>query len=303
MKGHVLILSLCLSVATPVLADDAGAANPEAANANSAETSTNVFNSDSQRVSYALGMLYGHSLHQRGADVDIDTFMRGFKDAQTGGPFLMTPQEMQQTLNEYQKSLIADQAEKREQLAAQNKKQGEEFLAENKKKSGVRVLPDGVQYKIITEGKGVRPGTNDVVLVNYRGTFLDGTVFDSTPGSPVEEALPATKIKGLRDTLPKMKAGSVWEIVIPSDLAYGTNGLASPNGMLVPPNATLIYTVQLVSSGPPGTSPMAAITNPPLTSDIIAVPSAAEMKKGKQPYTLKPQDVQKLQQQMQPTNR
>jgi FKBP-type peptidyl-prolyl cis-trans isomerase FklB len=300
MKCIILTTSLCLALIAPVLADDAGAVNSaEAVTVTNGETSTNVFNSEEQRASYAFGMYYGHLLKSHGANVESDVFIRGFKDAQSGGPLLMTPQEMQQTLMEFQKSLIAEQQHKRELLAAENKKQGDEFLAENKKKPGVHVLPDGVQYKIITEGKGKRPGTNDVVLVNYRGTFLDGTVFDSTPGSPVEEALTATKIQGLRDTLPKMKTGSVWEIVIPSDLAYGTNGLGSQ----IPPNATLVYTLQLVSFGPPGSSPMAAITNPPLTSDIIAVPSAAEMKKGKQPYTLTPAEVQKLQQQMQNTNR
>jgi FKBP-type peptidyl-prolyl cis-trans isomerase FklB len=201
-------------------------------------------------------------------------------------------------LNEFQKTLITKQGEQRELLAAENKKKSDEFLAANGKKSGVKTLPDGLQYKIITEGKGARPGSNDVALVNYRGTFLDGTVFDSTSGHPMEESLSRMKIQGLREALPMMKAGSVWELAIPPDLAFGTNGLGSQ----IPPNVALIYTLQLVSSGPPGSFQMPA-TNPPLTSDIIAVPSAAERKKGKQPYTLKLEDVQKMQQQLQKTNR
>jgi len=293
MKHIVLTLSFCLAVTMPVLADDAGASN-----AGGADTATNAFHNDLERASYALGMLYGHGLHQRGADVDFSAFAHGFQDAQSGGQTLMTPQEMQQALNEFQKTLVEEQRQKREMLAAENKKQSDAFLAENKKKSGVKILPDGVQYKVISDSKGKRPGTNDVVLVNYRGTFVNGTVFDKTEGSPVEESLPETKIRGLRESLPMMKAGSVWELVIPPNLAYGTNGLGSQ----IPPNAALVYTLQLVSSSPPGTSPMAAITNQPLTSDIIAVPSAAEMKKGKQPYTLKPDEVQKMQQQFQKTN-
>lgn len=289
MKRIVLTLSFCMAAAS-LLADDAGVAN-----AGSAESNTNGLNSQLQRASYALGMLYGHNLHQHGADVDFDTFVRGFKDAQSGGSLLMTPAEMQKALTEYQQTLIAEQRHKRELLAVENGKKSEEFLAENKKKRGVHVLPDGIQYKIITEGKGPLPGSNDVALINYRGTLLDGKEFGKTAdGNPVEESVRQPKIKGLQDVLPLMKAGSVWEVVVPPDLAYGPNGL----GMEIPPNAVLIYRLELVSSGPP-----TAVANPPLTSDIIAVPSAEEMKKGKQPYTLKPGDVQKMQQQLQKTNR
>lgn len=296
MKKIALILFLCAATAAPLLADDAAAGT----NADGGTTtSTNVFNSERQRASYALGMMLGHNWKEQGVDVDFDIVAKGFKDEQSGGPTLMTPEEMSETLKEYQKTVAAEQQKKRELIAAENKKAGEEFLAQNKTKSGVKTLPDGLEYKVISEGKGPSPGPDDIVTVNYRGTLLGGTEFDGTAKLGHPREFPVNKIiPGWSEALQMMKPGSVWELYIPSDLAYGAAG----HPPQIPPNATLVFSVQLISSRAPGTPPPSAST-PPLTSDIIAVPSAEELKKGKKPYTLKPDQVQKLQEEMQKTNR
>lgn len=295
MKQTVLTLIFGLSTAAMSLAQT------PAPSGSSDAASTNQFapfNDERQRASYAFGMYTGHQMQQAGADIDLELFTRGFKDAQTGGQMLLTPQQMQEALKEFQKSVMARQQQAREQLAAKNKKEGEEFLATHKKKPGVKTLPDGLQYTVITEGKGPKPGSNDVAVVNYRGTLVDGTEFDSTAkvGHPAQ--FPLTQIiPGWREALQMMPAGSVWELVVPSDLAYGETG----HPPQIPPNSVLIFSIQLVSSTTPG-APQPASNAQPLTSDIIAVPSAEELKKGKQPYTLKPEQVQKLQKQMQSSN-
>ncbi|HZF02254.1 MAG TPA: FKBP-type peptidyl-prolyl cis-trans isomerase [Methylomirabilota bacterium] len=287
MKQAALTLFFSLIAAASLLADDT---------TSTTTNSASPFSSERQQAGYALGMLIGHNLQQQGVDVDWDVFMQGIKDVQPGGKTLLTQQQMQETLNDYKKVAMARQQQMREEQAVKNKAEGEKFLTENKNKPGVKTLPDGLQYKIITEGKGALPGSNDVVQVNYRGTLLDGTEFDSSykRGQPAE--FPVNRPifgNGWTEALQKMKVGSKWQLFIPSDLAYGENGT---RGIL--PNSTLIFEVELLSTKP---AP-APVSSNPLTSDIIAVPSATDLKKGKQPYTLKAEDVQKMQRQLQQTN-
>jgi FKBP-type peptidyl-prolyl cis-trans isomerase FklB len=128
-------------------------------------------------------------------------------------------------------------------FSEKNKKEGEAFLAENKKKSGIKALPSGLQYKVITEGKGKSPKATETVTVHYRGTLIDGTEFDSS----YKRGQPATfpvggVIKGWTEALQLMKEGAKWQLVIPSDLAYGESGRQG-----IPPNAVLVFEVELVS--------------------------------------------------------
>jgi len=124
---------------------------------------------------------------------------------------------------------------------------GAAFLATNKTKPGVVSLPDGLQYKVIKNGSGdpgnpdATPGANDVVKVNYTGKFVDGKVFDSSKGTPVSFPVGGV-IPGFSEALMKMKKGSVWEVYIPANLAYGAAG-APP---VIGPNQTLIFTIELV---------------------------------------------------------
>jgi FKBP-type peptidyl-prolyl cis-trans isomerase FklB len=173
----------------------------------------------------------------------------------------------------YTKELRAKQEEKNKIIGEKNKKEGAEFLTENAKKSGVITLPSGLQYKVLTDGTGPSPKSNEVVTVNYRGTLIDGTEFDSSykRGQAYTTSVMGV-VKGWTEALQMMKVGSKWQLFIPSDLAYGTRA-GGPN---IGPNAVLIFEVELLGIRPPTPPP----GTQPVTSDIIKVPSAEDLKKG-----------------------
>jgi FKBP-type peptidyl-prolyl cis-trans isomerase FklB len=245
---------------------------------------TNVLGDEKVRVSYAIGMMMGHNFQAQGVEVNADMLVRGLKDMQSGGATLLTPQEMHDTLTDFQKSIAANQRKMHEEAAAKSKADGEAFLAQNKTKPGIVALPDGLQYKIITTGNGANPLLNDVVTVNYRGMLIDGTEFDSSAkaGHPAQFAVNSV-IPGWTEALKNMKVGSKWEIFVPAELAYGERGRPG-----IPPNAVLIFEVELLAAEHSKPSE-------PLTSDIIKVPSLDEMKKGAKIEVIKPEDVEKAQ--------
>jgi len=261
-----------LAAATSLLADDA-----------------NVLSDAQSRASYAVGMMMGERWKQQGIDLNDDVFLRGLKDAEAGTNTLMTEKEMSDTLNQFQQEMFAKQKQMRAELGEKNKAEGAAFLATNKNNPDVIALPDGLQYKILTSGSGKTPAPDDTVTVNYRGTFIDGKEFDSSAKAGHPAQFQANHvIPGWTEALTKMKTGSKWELFIPSSLAYGEQG-----GRSIPPNATLIFEVELldVKASPPVVPPA------PLTSDIIKVPSADEMKKGAKIEVIKPEDAQKLENQ------
>jgi len=276
MKTIIITITAVFSLATAasLLADD-----------------TNILSDAQARDSYAIGMTVGESFKQQGIDVNDDVFLRGFKDAQAGTNMLITEQEMRDTLKQLQQTLFAKQQKIRAELGEKNKAEGEVFLAANKKNSGVVTLPDGLQYKILTDGNGAIPGPEDTVTVNYRGTFIDGTEFDSSykHGKPAQFRA-AGVIHGWAEALMQMKVGSKWQLFIPAELAYGERGNRG-----IPPNATLIFEVELLSSEQ--SKPVTSEQSKPVTSDIIKVPSADEMKKGAKIEVIKPEDAEKLQNQ------
>ncbi len=274
MKKIALIAFFGLSAAAPVLADG-----------------TNILSDDKSRVSYAIGMTIGHNFQSQSIDLNDDAFLRGIKDEQTGGPTLLTQDEMRTVLTDFQKTLAARQQKMRAELASKNKSDGAAFLAENKTKPGVVTLPDGLQYLVITNGAGATPSSNDKVSVNYRGTFIDGKEFDSSykRGQPAQ--FPVTGvIHGWTEALLQMKVGSKWRLFVPSDLAYGESGRSG-----IPPSSVLIFDVELLSIEAPAAS-APSLNAQPLTSDIIKVPSAEEMKKGAKIEVIKPEDAAKAQQ-------
>ena len=277
MKKTALILAFGLAATAPVLADG-----------------TNVFADEKSRESYALGM----NLQQQGVEMDWDTFTRGFKDAQSGGSKLLTDQEMRDALVALQKNITAKQRQKQDAEAAKNMADSEAFLATNKTKPGVVTLPDGLQYKIVTEGNGEMPGDNDTIKMHYRFKLADGTEFDSSykVGQPWQVVLRQIAVQGWREALKLMNPGSKWEVFIPPQLAFGDH---SPTSR-VPPGAVVILEVELLSVEHPQPQPQAVAMTPsspnqPLTSDIIKVPSAEEMKQGAKIEIIKAEDVQKLQ--------
>jgi FKBP-type peptidyl-prolyl cis-trans isomerase FklB len=254
-----------------------------------------IFKNDKEKISYALGMNVGSSLKgnlkSQDVEFDMDTLVKAFEEAMKGSATQITDAQDKEILNDFRKELRVKQQEKQKLLAEKNKKEGAAFLEENKTKPGVITLPSGLQYKILTEGTGDIPKSNDTVVVNYRGTLLDGTEFDSSykRGQPATFKVTGV-IKGWTEALELMKTGSKWQLFIPSDLAYHERGSAS-----IGPNATLTFDVELVSIKPPLPAPPAPAptANTPLTSDIIKVPSAEELKKGAKIETIKAEDIEK----------
>jgi FKBP-type peptidyl-prolyl cis-trans isomerase FklB len=279
----LFVTMFCLGLAAPLFADG-----------------TNQLADEKSRVSYAIGMMTGHQWKQQDIDFDPDTYARGIKDALTGGATLLTQEQAQQTIDTFKKEFTAKQQQKRTELTAKNKTDGEAFLTTNKINAGIKLLsvtlPDGktseLQYLVLTNGTGAVPAASDTVSVNYRGTLLDGTEFDSSykRGQPASFPVGGV-IRGWTEALKTMPVGSKWKLFIPSELAYGEQGNRG-----IPPNSTLIFEVELLGiqapTPPPVTTPVA-----PLTSDIIKVPSAEELKKGAKIETIKPEDVQKYQSQ------
>jgi len=249
---------------------------------------TNILGDEMSRVSYAIGMMLGHNWQQQGLEINPDIAARAIKDVQAGGTTLLSQTEMQETLTSFQQTFKIKQQKMMAEKGIKNKAEGEAFLATNKNNSGVITLPDGLQYTVLAEGAGAKPSASDVVSVNYRGTLLDGTEFDSSYKRGQPASFPVNGvIHGWTEALQLMKTGSKWKLFIPSDLAYGENGQRG-----IPPNSVLIFEVELLSvqAAPPPPAPPQ-----PLTSDIIKVPSAEEMKKGAKIETLKAEDVQRMQ--------
>jgi FKBP-type peptidyl-prolyl cis-trans isomerase len=203
-----------------------------------------AFATEKERVSYAIGMNVGTGLHKQDIDVDPNLLLQGLKDGLSGGKTLMTEDEIRATFQQLQASVKAKQDEKLKVLGETNKKEGDTFLAANKTKEGVVTLPSGLQYKILQQGTGPKPTAADTVVCNYKGTLINGTEFDSSYKRGQPATFPVGRvIKGWTEALQLMPTGSKWQLVIPSDMAYGERGAGNDIG----PNATLIFEVELVS--------------------------------------------------------
>ena len=189
-------------------------------------------------------MLKGVNLEVFGNDstksISLKNFMSGFISGTTGKKGLMT---MEQAGQVAQTKMMAIKAKNMEKQYGANKVAGEKFLAANKTKAGVKTLPSGVQYKVIKEGNGAIPKDTSMVKVNYEGKTIDGKVFDSSfkRGTPVD--LRANQvIKGWTEALVHMPAGSVWEVYIPQELAYGDREQGQ-----IKPFSVLIFKIELIS--------------------------------------------------------
>jgi FKBP-type peptidyl-prolyl cis-trans isomerase FklB len=214
----ILLLALCAALAAPALA----------------QTSTPP-TTDKQKLSYALGMDVGGALKKQAFDLDQQTFLNAVRDGLSGTP-QMSEEECRKVLMDFSQQL---QAKRQAQADS-----GKPFLAANKAKPDVVSLPSGLQYKVIKKGTGPMPSATDTVTVKYRGTLIDGTVFDDSEKHGGTATFPVNGvIKGWTEALQKMNVGSKWQIFIPADLAYGDRGA----GTDIPPGSTLIFDVELVS--------------------------------------------------------
>ena len=198
---------------------------------------------EKDKVSYMVGADVGRGLTQIKDELDLKVVIQALQDEFNGSKTLMTQEEGQTVRQEFMQKLQAKRVAEEKVAAEKNKKEGDAFLAKNKAKAGVKTTASGLQYEVVKLGTGPKPKETDTVKVDYTGTKIDGTKFDSS----VDRGQPATfplngVIKGWTEGLQLMPVGSEYKLVIPAELAYGEN--APP---AIGPNATLIFDVKLIS--------------------------------------------------------
>lgn len=215
----LIVLTL---MATPVLAQD--------------------LTTDKGKLSYAVGWDIGEDIQRRGAEFDVETIIAAVRDSSAGKEPQVPSEEMVAMLTELQQKVRQEQAEAFQKLADDNQKAADDFLQANLGKNGIVALPSGVQYRIIEEGEGSRPGMEDTVKVHYRGSKINGHEFDSSFARGVPEEFPVnTVLRGWQEVLPLMKTGATWQIFVPPELAFGARG-NPPVG----PNEALMFDLKLV---------------------------------------------------------
>ena len=200
-------------------------------------------NDQKSKAGYAIGVKIGEQLLISKDDLDLDALHMGMKDTFEGKQPRLSVDEAQKALMAYQESKQKREQERMELMALKNKSDGEAFLAKNAKVKGVKTLPSGLQYRVVKAGTGPKPKATDTVVTHYRGTLIDGKIFDSS----YERGEPATfpvngVIRGWTEALQLMKTGAKWQLFLPSELAYGQNGA----GGMIGPNATLLFEVELL---------------------------------------------------------
>jgi len=197
-----------------------------------------IFKTEMDKVSYIIGTQMAGSLKKAEIDVNLELLVQGMKDTLADTKLALSQDEMTKTYSAWQQKMRAKQAAKQAMEAAKNLA----FLEANKAKEGVKVLPSGLQYKVIKEGTGNTPTADDKVKTHYRGTLIDGTEFDSSyKGNKPAEFPVKGVIKGWTEALQLMKEGGKWELYIPANLAYGQRGRPG-----IPPNSTLIFEIELL---------------------------------------------------------
>lgn len=196
------------------------------------------------KVSYALGLGIGRQLQDLcGEDLNINDFMQAVRDLLTGNHLAIDEIEGQQLVIEFLQRRDAERKSEQAKLGEAAKRAGEEYLEKNAARSGVTVLPSGLQYEVVREGTGRKPKATDSVKCHYEGTLVDGTVFDSSRrrGEPAVFPLNGV-IRGWTEGLQLMQEGAVYRFFIPYNLAYGENGA----GASIPPYAALVFEVELI---------------------------------------------------------
>ncbi|HSW14419.1 MAG TPA: FKBP-type peptidyl-prolyl cis-trans isomerase [Solimonas sp.] len=199
---------------------------------------------DAQKFGYAIGVDLGKSLQPVKADVDVDSLKAGLDDAVNGKTPKLDDKAREEVKMSVAKKLQEKQVAEREAQAGKAKTEGEKFLAENAKKAGVKTTASGLQYEVITEGKGDHPKASDQVTVHYKGTLLNGEEFDSSysRNQPVTFPL-GNVIPGWTEGVQLMTPGSKYKFYIPAVLGYGERGA----GVKIGPNETLVFEVELLS--------------------------------------------------------
>lgn len=194
--------------------------------------------SEKEKLSYAVGVMFARQIGIE-SELDKEAFIQGVRDVLDDAKYKVSVDEMQQVMERYRDQKMKEQKQQADKNAADGKK----FLAENAKKKDVVTLPSGVEYKILKQGSGPKPTLDDTVVANYKGTLLNGKVFDSSYDRGEPATIPLGRvIKGWQQVVPLMPVGSKWAVYIPSDLGYGESGRSG-----IEPNSTLVFEIELLS--------------------------------------------------------
>jgi FKBP-type peptidyl-prolyl cis-trans isomerase len=245
---------------------------------------------DKKVVSYLIGADIGSNMKRGDLDIDIDRFIEGFKAALGSQLLEYSDEDKNRILSAFSQDRQAiarkksqfkahglETAAQWDELAAKNKAAGEKFLAANAKKEGVKTTASGLQYQVITTGKGEVPKLTDRVKAKYRGTLIDGTMFDESKGdAPTQFSLRGV-IKGWTEALQMMPVGSKWKLFIPSDLAYGDLGRRPPIG----PNTTLVFDIELAEI----TKPVPRVSSPVRAPQVGSSKTPGKNTKPRKPIT------------------
>jgi FKBP-type peptidyl-prolyl cis-trans isomerase len=250
----VVLAAITAASFQPVMAQQSGAPASSRAGNKAGARSAQSNRAVKDKGSYSLGVLMGAQLRRFGIpanSVSFDKLSQGVRDVVKG---TVTPSASdQKNVQDLMQIVMQD----RVAAAGKNEAAARKFLAENAKRKGVVTTPSGLQYKILSPGSGASPRPTDEVTVNYRGTLLDGTEFDSSykRGQPADLQV-SRVIPGWKEALVLMKPGAKWELYIPPQLAYGTD---SPSP--IPPGSMLKFEVELLSVRPAPPSPGGAGPN------------------------------------------
>jgi len=206
-------------------------------------TGSAALDTDAQKASYGIGLDMGRNLAPAKDHMDMQAFRRGLDDAMNGRDPALGQDEIQTAMQAFGREVMKAQQEARAAAGETNKAEGEAYLAQNAEKDGVTTTESGLQYEVLEQGDGPKPTAEDRVRINYKGTTIDGKVFDSSydRGEPAEFQV-GNVVPGFSEALQLMPVGSKYRVVIPSDLAYGAQG----NGPDIGANATLIFEIELL---------------------------------------------------------
>jgi FKBP-type peptidyl-prolyl cis-trans isomerase FklB len=195
-----------------------------------------------EKMSYATGVMTARQLIKNEVPFDFDIMIQGLRDGIAGGEIRMSEKELKIVLQSMQADITKKLSNDRQIKAGLNRERGIIFQNNYKTKPGVVVLPGNLMYRVIQEGSGDKPKETGTVVVKYRGTLTDGTEFDATPEGKTATIKLTEVITGWKEALKRMPAGSTWEVVVPTAMAYSTRGAGS-----IGPNETLVFTIELVA--------------------------------------------------------
>lgn len=215
-----------------------------------AMTSVQAQNLESEegKLGYSIGYEFGAELRSYDIALDLEAVFQAVRDAYNGREPALEIAEMRQVMMALQEKLRQERMQAFQAMAEENQSRADRFMTENSAKTGIVSLPSGVQYRIIEEGEGARPGMEDVVTVHYRGSKIDGREFDSSFRRGVPAVFQVNSvIEGWQEVLPLMREGAMWQVFLPPELAFGLRG----DPPMIGPNEALQFDLRLVKIGVP----------------------------------------------------